>query len=274
MTTDSRTSRDPKRRVHHFAMLKQRGHRIVVVTAYDYPTALAADEGGADAVLVGDSLGMVALGYDDTIPVTMHDMIHHTAAVRRGAKRAFVIADMPFMSYKVSAEQAASNAARLVQKGGAEAVKLEGGEELVPAIEKIVRSGIPVMGHVGLTPQSVHVLGGYRVQGRQDEAAEQITRDALAIQNAGAFAIVLEAIDPELASTITQQLSVPTIGIGASRECNGQVLVMSDLAGMLPTRPPKFAKQYGNAYEGLVGAVRQFGQEVRAGEFPEEKHEY
>lgn len=274
MALSNHATREPRRRVHHFAMLKQRGQKIVMVTAYDYPTGLAADLGGADAVLVGDSLGMVALGYDDTIPVTMYDMIHHTAAVRRGVKRAFLVADLPFMSYKVSPEQAQLNASRLVQKGGAEAVKMEGGREIASAVAKVVASGIPVMGHVGLTPQSVHQLGGYRVQGRCDERAQQLLEDARALEEAGAFAIVLEAMDPETAGLISSELQAPTIGIGAGRGCGGQVLVLSDLAGMLPASPAKFVKQYAGLFDTMQQAVSQFAGEVRSGVFPEEKHEY
>jgi 3-methyl-2-oxobutanoate hydroxymethyltransferase len=274
MSTESPASREPKRRVHHFPMLKQRGQKIVVVTAYDYPTGLAADRGGADAVLVGDSLGMVALGYDQTIPVTMQVMTHHTAAVHRGVKRAFLIADMPFLSYKVSAEQAVGNAGRLIQRGGAEAVKMEGGEEVADAIQKVSRAGIPVMAHIGLLPQSVHQLGGYRVQGRQDEAAERLLNDARAVQEAGAFAVVLEAMDPQLATEITSALTIPTIGIGAGRGCDGQVLVLSDLIGLTTTAPAKFVKRYANIFDLMSGAVEQYAGEVRNGSFPEEKHEY
>lgn len=274
MSVNNKTGREGKRRVHHFAMMKQRGQKIVVVTAYDYPTARAAESGGADAILVGDSLGMVALGFPDTISVTMDMMVHHAAAVRRGSSRAFLIVDMPFLSYKVSPEQALSNAGRLVQEGGAEAVKLEGGREIAEAVRRIVDSGIPVMGHIGLTPQSVHGLGGYRVQGRQDEAAERLLEDARCLEQAGAFSIVLEAIDPEAAAAITQAVSVATIGIGASRRCDGQVLVLSDLVGMAPGDRPKFVKQYANVFESVEGAVREFAEDVRTGRFPEEKHEY
>ena len=274
MSKETSTAREPKRRVHHFAMLKQRRQPIVVATAYDYPTGLAVDTGGADAVLVGDSLGMVALGFDSTIPVTMDMMVHHTAAVCRGAKRAFVIADLPFLSYKISPEQALANAGRLIQEGGAEAVKLEGGAEVAAAVARITSAGIPVMGHIGLVPQSVHKLGGYRVQGRQDDTARQLMEDAKALEQAGAFAIVLEAMDPGLAAEITAALAIPTIGIGAGRRCDGQVLVLSDLAGLAPGPAPKFVRQYASAHETMVSAVRAYAQEVREGSFPEEKHEY
>lgn len=272
--TRTGAAREPKRRVHHFPMLKQRGVPIAMVTAYDYPTGLAADASGCDAVLVGDSLGMVALGYDSTIPVTMDDMVHHGAAVRRGVRRAFVIVDMPFLAYQVSTEQAVTNAGRLMQQGGAEAVKVEGGVETADAIHHIVRAGIPVMGHVGLTPQSVHMLGGYRVQGRHDEAASALMADALAVEQAGAFAIVLEAMDPEVAAEITAALAIPTIGIGAGRRCGGQVLVASDLLGMLPTPAPRFAKGYASLNKSMVEAMALYCDEVRGGRFPEQKHEY
>jgi 3-methyl-2-oxobutanoate hydroxymethyltransferase len=274
MTNESKTARDPKRRVHHFAMAKQRAQQIVMVTAYDYPTGLVADMAGVDVVLVGDSLGMVALGYDSTIPVTMQVMLHHTAAVRRAVRTAFLVADMPFMSYKESASQALRNAARLVQGAGAEAVKVEGGREVASSIERVVAAGIPVMAHIGLTPQSVHKLGGYRVQGRQEETAKELIVDAKAVESAGAFAVVLEAMDPEVAGEITASLSIPTIGIGAGRACDGQVLVISDLVGLSPASPPKFVKKYANVLELMADAVRQYALDVRGGKFPEEKHEY
>jgi len=266
--------REPKRRVHHFAMLKQRGQKIVVITAYDYPTGLAADAAGVDAILVGDTLGMVALGYENTIPVTLDMMIHHTAAVRRGVKRAFLIADMPFLSYKISPEQALENAGRLVQEAGAEAIKLEGGAEVAPMISKIVSAGIPVMGHIGLLPQSLHKHGGYRVQGRQDETARMLVEDAKAMEQAGVFAFVVEAVDPEATAEICAAVSIPTIGIGASRKCDGQVLVLSDLVGTSPATPPKFVKRYANIYETMERAIGEYCSEVRSGKFPDEQHEY
>lgn len=274
MTTERSAARAPKRRVHHFAMLKQRGKPIVMVTAWDYPTALAADAGGADAVLVGDSLGMVALGFESTIDVTLDMMVHHTAAVRRAVRNAFVIADLPFLSYKVSPEQALASAGRLVQEGGAEAVKMEGGAEIADAMAKVASAGIPVMGHLGLLPQSVNSLGGYRVQGRVEEQAHRLREDAKTLEKSGAFAIVLEAMDPEVAAEITAALEIPTIGIGAGRVCGGQVLVMSDLAGMLPAEPPKFAKRYANLAGLLESAVREYAGEVRSGQFPQQGHEY
>jgi 3-methyl-2-oxobutanoate hydroxymethyltransferase len=274
MSVEQQSQKQRKRRVHHFPMLKQRGKKIVVVTAYDYPTGLAADLAGADAILVGDSLGMVALGFDSTIPVTVDMMVHHTAAVSRAVKSAFLIADMPFLSYKVSPEQALQTAGRLMQEGGAEAVKLEGGMEVAPAIEKIVRAGIPVMGHVGLLPQSVHQHGGYRVQGRDEETVDGLVAAARAVEDAGAFSVVLEAVDPEVAARITSSLRIPTIGIGAGRQCDGQVLVLSDLAGMLPGDRPKFVRRYGSVFDSIQQAVRAYAAEVRSGAFPAEEHEY
>ncbi len=255
-------------------MLKQRSQKIVMVTAYDYPTGLAADAGGCDAVLVGDSLGVVALGFDTTIPVTLDMMIHHSAAVRRAVKRAFLVVDMPFLSYQVSPQQALENAGRLVQEGGAEAVKLEGGRATAEAIRAITEAGIPVMAHVGLTPQSVHKLGGFRVQGRHEEGAAALLEDARAVQEAGAFGVVLEAMDPEIASEITATLTIPTIGIGAGRQCDGQVLVLSDLTGLWPGTAPKFVKRYSDMFSLMETAVRDFNEDVRNGSFPEEMHEY
>lgn len=235
---------------------------------------MASDSANVDAILVGDSLGMVALGLDSTIPVTLEMMIHHTAAVRRGAKKAFVIADMPFLTYHCSCDQTLANAGRLVQLGGAECVKVEGGQHIASAIKTITRAGIPVMGHVGLIPQSVHKLGGYRVQGRNESSARLLMDEALAVQEAGAFAIVIEALDPEVAGEITAALDIPTIGIGAGGQCDGQVLVLSDLMRALPGTIPKFAKSYANLAEDMQKAVARFCAEVRSGEFPEKKHEY
>jgi 3-methyl-2-oxobutanoate hydroxymethyltransferase len=244
------------------------------VTAYDYPTAIAADNSGADAILVGDSLGMVALGMDSTIPVTMDVMVHHTAAVRRGTKRAFLVADMPFLSYGVSVKSSVLNAGRLVQEAGAEAVKLEGGAAMTDTIRAICDVGIPVLAHLGLLPQSVNMLGGYRVQGRDEQQAEQILRDALAVQQAGAFAVVLEAMPADLARRISEELDIATIGIGAGKYCDGQVLVISDVVGMLPGRIPKFVKKYADLGAEMSRAIEQFNSDVREGRFPEEAHEY
>lgn len=263
-----------KRRVHHFAMLKQDGQKITVVTAYDYPTGLAADASGADAVLVGDSLGMVALGMDTTIPVTIDIMVHHTAAVKRGVKRAFLIADMPFLSYHTGRKACIQNAGRLVQEGGAEAVKIEGGRAVANRIKDLCDAGIPVMAHIGLLPQSVHRLGGYRVQGRDQAGADELIADALAVQEAGAFAIVVEAMGSQAAAAVTAHLEIPTVGIGAGKNCDGQVLVLSDLVGMLPGSTPKFTKQYATVGGDMTRALTEFCKDVRSGIFPEDKHEY
>jgi 3-methyl-2-oxobutanoate hydroxymethyltransferase len=270
----SSSTTSAKRRVHHFAMLRQRQQPIVMVTAHDYPSALIADQAGVDAILVGDSLGMTVLGFDSTIPVTLDMMIHHTAAVRRGTKRAFLVGDLPFMTYQISPAQAVESAGLLVQKGGAEAVKLEGGETMAPAVASIVNAGIPVMGHIGLLPQSVHRHGGYKVQGRLEDSARQLLADAKAIEAAGAFAIVLEAMDPGLAAQISESLTIPTIGIGAGRGCHGQILVYSDLLGTTPMPPPKFAKQYASIYDASVAALRSYAADVRNRAFPEQNHEY
>lgn len=264
----------PRRRVHHFAMLRQRNIPIVMVTAHDYPSAQAADEAGVDSILVGDSLGMTVLGFDSTIPVTLEMMIHHTAAARRGTKRAFLIADMPFMTYQVSQAHALDHAGQLMQRGGAEAVKLEGGQSIASTVQAIVQAGIPVLGHVGLLPQSVHRHGGYKVQGRLEDDAKRLMDDAKAIEDAGAFALVLEAMDPGVAAQITASLTIPTIGIGAGRGCNGQVLVYADLLGTGEGAPPRFARQYASVREMTVEAIRHYAGDVRKGIFPEEKHEY
>lgn len=263
-----------KRRIHHFATMKTSGSKITVVTAYDYPTAIAADAAGADAILVGDSLGMVALGLDSTIPVTMDIMVHHTAAVRRGTRRAFLIADMPFLSYGISREETLKNAGRLIQEAGAEAVKVEGGVAMADTIQAIVNAGIPVLAHIGLLPQSVNKLGGYRVQGKDADGAEQLVRDAHAVVEAGAFGMVLEAMPTDLASRITQEISIPTIGIGAGKNCDGQVLVISDVVGMLPGRVPKFVKKYSDLSADMTRAITEFSDEVRAGTFPTDEQQY
>jgi len=254
--------------------MKRDGQRIVMVTAYDYPGAAAAEAAGVDCILVGDSLGMVVLGYETTLPVTMDDMVHHTKAVRRGARNTMVVADMPFLSYHISPEEAVRNAGRLLQEGGADAVKLEGGRERINEIRRIVEAQIPVMGHLGLTPQSVNQLGGFKVQGKDVESARRIVEDALLLEEAGCFALVLEAVPAELAAYITQRLSIPTIGIGAGAGCDGQVLVMHDLLGLQNGHVPKFVKQYANLYGQMVEGIRQYAEEVRAGVFPAVEHTY
>lgn len=263
-----------KRRVHHFASFKDNGQKITVVTAYDFPTARAADAAGADAILVGDSLGMVALGLESTIPVTLDIMLHHTAAVRRGATKAFLVADMPFLTFGVSREQTLKNAARLIQESGAEAVKLEGGRAVADTIKAIVDAGIPVLAHIGLLPQSIHQQGGYRVQGRDADLAEKIMDDARAVQDAGAFAVVLEGMPADLSKRITSELKIPTIGIGAGRHCDGQVLVVSDIIGMLPGHQPKFVKKYADVASTMTEAIAAFSEDVRHGRFPDDAHEY
>jgi 3-methyl-2-oxobutanoate hydroxymethyltransferase len=245
---------------------------IVVVTAYDYTMARLLDRAGVDALLVGDSLGNVIQGLDSTIPVTVQDVCYHTRAVARGAPHAHVIADMPFMSFQVSAEDAVRNAGLLVKEGMAESVKLEGGVEVAETVERIVQAGIPVMGHVGLTPQAVHALGGYKVQGQARHVAERILAGAEALDQAGAYAIVLEAVPPDLAELITRRVSVPTIGIGAGPGCDGQVLVCYDLLGMNVGHTPRFAKRYGELGERITEAVSEFVREVRERTFPAREH--
>jgi 3-methyl-2-oxobutanoate hydroxymethyltransferase len=260
--------------IHTLKRLKQIGQKICMVTAYDAAFARIFDEAGADAILVGDSLGMVVQGHDSTLPVTMDQMVYHCAAVSRGAKRAHVVADLPFMSYQSSIDEAVKNAGRLVAEGGAESVKLEGGEEFAETIERIVRASIPVMGHLGLTPQSVHKLGGFVVQGRDEQTARRILRDALALEQAGCFSLVLEGVPLELAEEITKKISIPTIGIGAGPYCDGQVLVCYDLLGMNPDFKPKFVKQYANLYTGIQQAAQAFFSEVRSEAFPDEAHSF
>ncbi|WP_064199992.1 3-methyl-2-oxobutanoate hydroxymethyltransferase [Brevibacillus brevis] len=245
---------------------------ITMVTAYDYPSAKLVDEAGVDMILVGDSLGMVVLGYDSTIPVTMEDMLHHTRAVTRGAKRAFVVTDLPFLSYHGTVEEAIKNAGRLMQEGLAKAVKMEGGRELAPIITRCVQAGIPVVGHIGLTPQSVHQLGGYKVQGRDLEAAKKLLDEALAIQEAGAFAIVLECVPEEVAGMIADKLDIPVIGIGAGSTCDGQVLVFHDMVGYASDITPKFVKRYANIGETIREAVETYNKEVEARSFPGQEH--
>lgn len=248
-------------------MMKEAGRRIVMVTAYDATGARLVDAAGVDVVLVGDSLGMTVLGHDSTLPVTMEDMVSHTAAVVRGVGRALVVADMPFMSFQVSPEEALRNAGRLVAGSGAAAVKLEGGAGVASTVAKLVDAGIPVMGHVGLTPQSVHAMGGYRVQAREAAAALRLLEDARALQDAGAFAVVLECIPAELAGLVTAELVIPTIGIGAGPHCDGEVQVFHDMLGM-SERTPRHAKRYADIGEAVTAAVASYAEEVRAGAFP------
>jgi 3-methyl-2-oxobutanoate hydroxymethyltransferase len=248
--------------------------RITCLTAYDYPTARLLDEAGVDVLLVGDSLGMVALGYETTLPVTVDEMLHHTRAVRRGSRRALVVADMPYGSYHTETSESLRNAVRFVKEAGAEAVKVEGGERRLELIARLTEAEIPVMGHVGLTPQSVNALGGYRVQGKTPGAAEQLVRDARAVEAAGAFAVVLEAVPRELAAQITRDLRIPTIGIGAGPECDGQILVVHDLLGLTFGQTPKFARQYANLGQVIHNAVRKYCEDVHSGGFPSDGESY
>ena len=251
---------------------KEEHDKIVMVTAYDYTTAKIMDEAGVNTILVGDSLGMVMLGYEDTLSVTMEDMIHHTAAVSRGAKNAFVVADMPFMTYEPGPDAALSNAARLVRESGVRAVKLEGA--FLPQIRALVGAGIPVMGHIGLTPQRSAQLGGFKVQGKRAEAARQLLDEAAALEDAGCFAIVLEAIPAPLAAAITARVSVPTIGIGAGADCDGQVLVLHDMLGLYSEFTPRFVKRYAELGTLMEQAVRDYAEEVRSGAFPTPAHSF
>lgn len=254
--------------------MKQNGDKITMLTAYDYITSSLLDELGIDIVLVGDSLGMVALGYETTLPVTMEEMIHHTKAVARAAKRSMVVGDMPFMSYQISAGEALYNAGRFLKEANAHAVKLEGGAEICPMVSKIVEAGIPVMGHLGVTPQSVHQMGGYGVQGRGAKGAKKMIADAKVLEDAGAFSIVLEKIPSELAQRITEMVRIPTIGIGAGPGCDGQVLVTQDMLGMFEKFIPKFVKQYAKLSSGIREALSSYIREVKAGEFPGEEHSF
>ena len=248
--------------------------KIISLTAYDYPTARLADDAGVEVILVGDSLGMVVLGYDSTLPVTLDEMLHHTRAVRRGTRRALVVADMPYGSYHAGIDESVRNAVRFVKEGGAEAVKVEGGERRLELIARLTEAEIPVMGHIGLTPQSVNALGGYRVQGKTTDAAERLLRDARAVEAAGAFAVVLEAVPRELAAQITRDLRIPTIGIGAGPDCDGQILVLHDLLGLTFSLTPKFARQYANVGEAISKAMREYCEDVRSGGFPSDAESY
>ena len=260
--------------IHTLKRLKQIGQKICMVTAYDATFSRIFDDAGADVLLVGDSLGMVVQGHSSTLPVTLEQMIYHSAAVSRAAKRAHVVGDMPFMSYQVTAEEAIRNAGRLVSEGGVSSVKLEGGSEFAGTVHRLVRASIPVMGHIGLTPQSVHKMGGYMVQGRDEQAAHKLLDDAVSLEQAGCYSLVLEGIPMELAREITERVTIPTIGIGAGVGCDGQVLVCYDLLGMNPDFKPKFVKQYADLYGQIRGAAESFFAEVRAEAFPDEAHSF
>ena len=253
---------------------KQSGDKITMLTAYDYTTAKIIDECGVNAILIGDSLGMVMLGYENTLPVTMEDMIHHTAAVARGAKNAFIVADMPFMSYQTGVQDAVINAGRLVKEGGANAVKLEGGAEVCEQIRAIVNASVPVVAHLGLTPQSVNAFGGFRVQGKSPDKAKKLVDDALKIQEAGACAVVLEGIPAKLADIITEKLSIPTIGIGAGKGCDGQVLVYQDMLGLTTGHTAKFVKRFADVGSAMRQGIADYISETKKGIFPAEEHTY
>lgn len=254
--------------VTELTAMKARGEKIAMLTSYDYPTAKLLDEAGIPVMLVGDSLGMAVLGYDSTLPVTVDDIIHHTRAVVRGSKRALIVADMPFMSYQVSIAEAMTNAGRLMREGGAGAVKLEGGARVVDTVRHMTEAGIPVMGHLGLTPQSVHQLGGYRVQAKAKDAADQLVEDALALEEAGAFAIVLEVIPADLSRRVSERLVVPTIGIGAGPYCDGQVQVITDILALQPDFTPRHAKIYAPLGEAIRQAANAYMNDVQGGSFP------
>ncbi|MDO5516450.1 MAG: 3-methyl-2-oxobutanoate hydroxymethyltransferase [Clostridium sp.] len=263
-----------KNTVLTFQKAKENGEKLAMLTAYDYSMAKIIDESGVNGILIGDSLGMVIKGDEDTLGVTVDDIIYHTKAVRKGAKNALVVADMPFLSYHVSVEDAVLNAGRLMKEGGANAVKLEGGANIAGKIKAIVDAQIPVMGHLGLTPQSINAFGGFRVQGKSEEAAKKLIADAKKIEEAGAFAITLEGIPAKVAELITKSVSIPTIGIGAGKECDGQILVYQDMLGMFSDFVPKFVKQYANIGQVMKEAIGSYVKEVQDGSFPEEKHTY
>ena len=264
----------PRITVRNIAEMKRRGEKIPMITAYDYTTAIIADAAEIPIVLVGDSLGMVVLGYQSTIPVTLDDMIHHVKMVARGSKNALIVADLPFMTYQIDPAQALTNAARLMQEGGAHTVKLEGGENVAPIVQRIVECDIPVMGHIGVTPQSVNALGGYRVRGRNPREASQLLADALALEAAGAYAVVLELVPAPLSQLISQRLTIPTIGIGAGAGCDGQVQVLHDMLGLFTDFVPKHAKQYVNLAQVIKDAFSQYSQDVKDGSFPTEKESF
>ncbi|NRT35129.1 3-methyl-2-oxobutanoate hydroxymethyltransferase [Clostridium beijerinckii] len=263
-----------KNTVLTFKQAKEEKRRLSMLTAYDYSMAKIIDESGVNGILIGDSLGMVIKGEEDTLAVTMDEIIYHTKAVKKGAKNALIVSDMPFLSYHVSIEQAVLNAGRLIKEGGANAVKLEGGANVAAQIKAIVGAQIPVMGHIGLTPQSVNAFGGFKVQGKSEAAAKQLIDDAVLIEKAGAFSIVLEGIPEKVAELITNAVSIPTIGIGAGKYCDGQILVYQDMLGMFNDFVPKFVKQYANVGTVMRDAISSYVKEVQAGDFPEEKHTF
>lgn len=263
-----------KNTVSTFREQKANNDKITMLTAYDYSTAKLMDQSGINGILVGDSVGMVVLGYEDTIPVTMEDMIHHTAAVTKGAKDALVVGDMPFMSYQVSVEEAVRNAGRLMKEGGCQAVKLEGGASVCPQIKAITAASIPVMAHIGLTPQSVNAFGGFKVQGKSEEGAKKLIEEAKAVEAAGAFAVVLECVPAKLAEIISQSINIPTIGIGAGAGCDGQILVYQDMLGMFSDFTPKFVKKFANVGEVMKEAFTAYIEETKEGSFPAPEHTF
>ncbi len=263
-----------RRTILDIAQMKEQGEKISVLTAYDYPFAKMMDNAGIDMILVGDSVGSVFSGYDNTLPVTMDEMVYHTRAVARGCQQALIIADMPFLSYQIDLRDARLNAGRLVKEAGAQAVKLEGGENIADTIRAIVTMDVPVCGHIGLTPQSVHRMGGFRVQGRQDGQMRKIIADAKAVEEAGAFAVVLEAIPAELAREISSQLTIPTIGIGAGPDCDGQVLVIHDILGLCDKYSPKFVKRFADVHDTISKGIEQYISEVKEGQFPGPEHSF
>lgn len=257
-----------------FIQMKEKQEKIAVVTAYDYPQGKLAEQSNVDMILVGDSLGMVVLGYDSTVPVTLSDMVHHTKAVKRGAKDTFIVTDLPFMTYHLSKAEALKAAAALMQEGGAHAVKVEGANEVIETIRALTQAGVPVMAHLGLTPQTAGVLGGYKVQGKTAEAAKKLLEDAKACEEAGAFALVLECVPKQLAKMVSEQLGIPTIGIGAGQDTDGQVLVFHDFVTYGVERLPKFVKKYGDVNQVILQSIQQYVTEVKSGDFPEEKHTF
>ncbi len=263
-----------RRTILEISQMKEQGEKISVLTAYDYPFAKLMDEAGIDMILVGDSVGSVVSGYDNTLPVTMEEMLYHTRAVVRATQQAHIIADLPFMSYQVDVRDARLNAGRLIKEGGAQSVKLEGGENVADTIKAIVDMDIPVVGHIGLTPQSIHRMGGFKVQGRQEQQARQILADARAVEAAGAFAVVLEGIPKDLAAQVTAALSIPTIGIGAGVDCDGQVLVIHDILGLCDKYSPKFVKRYADISATVSQGIADYISEVKGGQFPGPEHSF
>jgi 3-methyl-2-oxobutanoate hydroxymethyltransferase len=274
MQTMSSQNKGNRKTTADIKKMKAQGEKITVLTAYDYAISSVLDECGIDMILVGDSLGMVVLGYDTTLPVTMEDMLHHTKAVSRAAKNSLIIADMPFMSYQISPQVALTNAGRFLQEADAQAVKLEGGREQAETVQKIVAAGIPVMAHLGLTPQSIHQIGGFKVQGKKEDSAQRIIEDAKILEEAGAFSLVLECIPEKLADEITNSLTIPTIGIGAGVNCDGQVLVINDMLGLYDRFTPKHVKKYANLSSDIKKAVKTYIVEVKNSSFPDSDHSF